>query len=492
MERGEPCILGNSRVPDKGDDTNTIRADLIRFFACGGDQNIQTRGGIIELQGAWVPEKLDLSRADIQYAMAFPLCHFDSNVRMEQAKCPALYFDGAHLEKGFEGEGMQIKGDLRFCQKTPRGGGPLPFTTHDEIQLASAEIGGYLDCHCGFFWPKQPEQLEQYKTAFFANKIRVGGCFNLIESHVCGRVNINGATIGSLEFRSTNFNESEINIVRAEITDSIVLLGLSGGRMFNLDFSKTKRVVRDESSCDKFKFSLKGFVYRDFVAYGKSADSGNIQFLISDWLSYHSAGDNFSPQPFGQAAKVLFDMGYNKDARDILLEKERLLTEKGQLSRWHRRLRRCWDFLAGYGYEWWRTLAAAAVVIGFGWAVFFAANCFEHIVPHQPVVMVKLEKEAAKGNKCAEYRPTKAAVCLLPQYPRFNSLAYSADVFIPFFALHQEQYWYPQPPDEGSYGFRFVWAVWLWFEVIAGWVLTSLFLLTITGLLRPRQSSGVE
>ena len=117
MERGEPCILGNSRVPDKGDDTNTIRADLIRFFACGGDQNIQTRGGIIELQGAWVPEKLDLSRADIQYAMAFPLCHFDSNVRMEQAKCPALYFDGAHLEKGFEGEGMQIKGDLRFCQK---------------------------------------------------------------------------------------------------------------------------------------------------------------------------------------------------------------------------------------------------------------------------------------------------------------------------------------------------------------------------------------
>ena len=49
------------------------------------------------------------------------------------------------------------------------------------------------------------------------------------------------------------------------------------------------------------------------------------------WLSYHSAGDNFSPQPFGQAAKVLFDMGYNKDARDILLEKERLLTEKGQL-----------------------------------------------------------------------------------------------------------------------------------------------------------------
>ena len=67
-------------------------------------------------------------------------------------------------------DSMQIKGDLRFCQKTPRGGGPLPFTTHDEIQLASAEIGGYLDCHCGFFWPKQPEQLEQYKTAFLRTR----------------------------------------------------------------------------------------------------------------------------------------------------------------------------------------------------------------------------------------------------------------------------------------------------------------------------------
>ena len=32
--------------------------------------------------------------------------------------------------------------------------------------------------------------------------------------------------------------------------------------------------------------------------------------------------------------------------------------------------------------------------------------------------------------------------------------------------------------------------VWYWLEIGAGWVLTSLFLLSITGLLRPRQSSG--
>ena len=32
--------------------------------------------------------------------------------------------------------------------------------------------------------------------------------------------------------------------------------------------------------------------------------------------------------------------------------------------------------------------------------------------------------------------------------------------------------------------------LWYWIEIAAGWVLTSLLLLSITGLLRPRQASG--
>ena len=32
--------------------------------------------------------------------------------------------------------------------------------------------------------------------------------------------------------------------------------------------------------------------------------------------------------------------------------------------------------------------------------------------------------------------------------------------------------------------------LWYWFEVAMGWILTSMLLLSITGLLRPRQSSS--
>ena len=95
-------------------------------------------------------------------------------------------------------------------------------------------------------------------------------------------------------------------------------------------------------------------------------------------------------------------------------------------------------------------------------------------------------------------RPTEIVECLFPEYPRFNSLSFSADVFIPVFALHQEPYWYPQPGTSANtfweivcrYIVRGALLAWYWFEIIAGWVLTSLFVLTFTGILRKRQEQA--
>ena len=204
----------------------------------------------------------------------------------------------------------------------------------------------------------------------------------------------------------------------------------------------------------------------------------------------------FSPLPYEQAAKVLFGMGHANDAREILLEKERLQT-KDERTPWHHKIgRRLWDVFAGYGYRLRRTACWMAGFVLVGAFLFNFADGNGRMVPHQPVVLANAEYREATNPPCAEFkcppekRPTELVKRLFPDYPEFNALVYSADVFIPFFALHQEPYWYPKPREMDGWFFRWFMPFWYWLEIGAGWVLTSLFLLSITGLLRPRQSSG--
>ena len=104
-------------------------------------------------------------------------------------------------------------------------------------------------------------------------------------------------------------------------------------------------------------------------------------------------------------------------------------------------------------------------------------------------VQGKYAKE--KVQHCAVERlPTRVVEENFPEYPEFNALAYSLDVFIPFFALHQESHWYPQVQKGDGFLMFYFLRFWFWLEVAAGWLLTSLAVLSITGLLRPRQSSG--
>ena len=139
-----------------------------------------------------------------------------------------------------------------------------------------------------------------------------------------------------------------------------------------------------------------------------------------------------------------------------------------------------------------------------------------------------------------------------PEYPEFNFLAFSLDVFIPLFSLHQESFWAPASGDNGDFwkspfllalsfvvlaivmflawlfkgsalaviGSGILWGpvfvllatvaahflfdagsalwfvdwrwltVWYWIEIMAGWLLSSLLLLSVTGLLRPRIGGG--
>ena len=78
------------------------------------------------------------------------------------------------------------------------------------------------------------------------------------------------------------------------------------------------------------------------------------------------------------------------------------------------------------------------------------------------------------------------------RYEDLYPLLYSLDVFLPFVNLHQEHYWWPdgratgevtmlggRVPVRGS-----LLRSYLWLQIIAGWILSAIFVTGVTGLIR--------
>src|SRR4029077_2660157 len=77
-------------------------------------------------------------------------------------------------------------------------------------------------------------------------------------------------------------------------------------------------------------------------------------------------------------------------------------------------------------------------------------------------------------------------------YEELQPLLYSFDVFLPFVNLHQEHYWWPDATASGKYTVLGrsitvrgrVLRYYLWLQIIAGWLLSAIFIAGVTGLLR--------
>jgi hypothetical protein len=77
-------------------------------------------------------------------------------------------------------------------------------------------------------------------------------------------------------------------------------------------------------------------------------------------------------------------------------------------------------------------------------------------------------------------------------YEKLHPFLYSLDVFLPFVNLHQEHYWWPDATKSGTAkAFSFslscngsLLRYYLWTQIIAGWLLSAIFVAGVTGLVR--------
>jgi hypothetical protein len=179
--------------------------------------------------------------------------------------------------------------------------------------------------------------------------------------------------------------------------------------------------------------------------------------------------DGFHPQPYRQLAKVLRENGDNAGAIEVMVAQE---DARFRNSNW---LGRAWarflKITVGYGHEPLRTVLWSLAVIVLGW------------------LMVALGARAGVMRATWPDSPPPAEAAA---YEKLHPLLYSLDVFLPFVNLHQEHYWWPDANAHGDcvvlnrrlkMSGAFL-RYYLWTQVIAGWLLSAIFVAGVTGLMR--------
>ena len=365
------------------------------------------------------------------------------------------------------------------------------FSAEGEVRMAGAHIKGRLDCSNGIF--NNPG-----KYALIADGIKTGGdvlLSSIGDSYAMflGEVRLPSVRVGGTMSCAFGIFDNPggvaFNAEDAEFKDGLHWTPIEGRGTVNLNFAKTNVLADSAKSWEFFDTALNGFSYKNFNS------PENAGFRLA-WLAKRSPKVDFSPQPYEQAAKVLSEMGRPVDAWDILREKRRLEREHNKAS-WSQRV---WgkviDTLTDFVFRPLRTITWITLIVFAGAGFFGIADHNDRIVPHQPIVLANKEYQDARDKGM---HPFDAARIAVPDYPGFNPIVFSLDVFIPLFNLHQEPYWAPDSGSDdiirslirkGKFEGWWLLTAWYWIEIMAGWLFSSLLLLSVTGLLRPRLSSG--
>ena len=225
-----------------------------------------------------------------------------------------------------------------------------------------------------------------------------------------------------------------------------------------------------------------------------------------DWLARGSTVYGiFTPQPYTHFAKVLYATGHAGEARLILIARERRLADvrwqsglaayraarKGDtssdvrtlwLAMWGARL---WGNLirrvAGYGYAPQYALYWSLAVLIFGTLWFFIAWRAGAMVPNSAIILTSPDWVAAMQAAPWAPGPNWADnAASAKHYETFYALPYAADVFLPIVDLGQESAWSETTMSNFGLASRCM----AWALQIAGWLITSIGLATVPGLLQ--------
>jgi hypothetical protein len=543
VDRAEFAIAGTSSNPDDSSNdpahadewpaSRQIRASLIRWICVDYESRSLIDPEGIRVVGARIVGGLDLSLVNVPFPIVLRNCVFTEIINLSGAEIADLELDGSHT-RGIRASGLDVRNNLRMSKG---------FQTVGAVVLDHAKIGLDLDFGGATLrYSKSPGDPfpERLRATLFAYLISVGGNVWLNHRFVSyGAVDLGGARIGgNLHFDSGRFinpdnvaiaipgasvdgviylagwgkdgdvevtgvaNFSFDRVTNNFIVDHAKFLGAPGdnhgfvgtsmtvarsftwrnvtlqnGARLDLRDASVEALLDDQQSWPApGRLNIDGFTYNGLESEAGSRVDGRARFESDDrnavdsrlrWLALQPPG--FYSQPYNELAKYYSGTGDDAAAATVLVAGEDDRYQRmgllGRLSG---------DFLRatiGYGHRPLLAFNWSILVVLIGWVV---------------VLM---------GKRAGVMRLTWPENTPPPSTDHINGLhplLYSLDVFLPFVDLHQEHYWWP---DEGSKGeCRFAGRtitirgsslrLYLWMQIIAGWLLSAIFVAGITGLIR--------
>ncbi|MEM7626753.1 MAG: hypothetical protein AAF333_14260 [Planctomycetota bacterium] len=475
---------GEQRFHASGE-VRMLGAAIGGILSCGGGQFENASGDALSMDRAQITGSVFLNaKGDHRF-------HANGKVRMLGATIgSALACSGGRFENAGSDalsiDGAQITGGVYL-----NAAGEQRFHANGKVRVLNASIGGNLECGGGRFENAGGDALSadraqiagsvflkaQGEQHFYAN-----GDIRLLNAYIGGNLRCNGGRFeGNFSLQSARIDG--IWIFRNLWQPTSPTGNTSKPWILDLTSAHARVVVDDAEAYGRFhRMFLGGFTYDGFAAGAPTDSRTRLVCFIQRQRPERLA----NPQPYEQLATVLRRAGHRRDAEEVLIAHRRAerreLGQKIWAARFERQGRqgvrwlasRLYDFFLGYGYRWsrpfwWSVGIVLVSSILFGQAYehdgIAAYNRLGHVGEGPYYQQVRGEDGRSRLGDAIDQRQSE-------WYPSYSSLVFALDVYVPLVDLEQTKYWQPIS-NRGGWS-RF--ATWLMrFNIVAGWVFTTLF-----------------
>jgi hypothetical protein len=203
------------------------------------------------------------------------------------------------------------------------------------------------------------------------------------------------------------------------------------------------------------------------------------------WLSRQA---EFDSGPYEQAARVFRQHGYTEEAEQLLIAQRKHARRVGRSrARWPRRAIDAVYATIGYGYRPSRVLwllaallvlVAASLELPASQATLRATNGNGQVYSTSGLLTTSVSLTTSRS--IAHSTPPHPDSCGDGEVRCFSPVLYAIDTVVPLISLDQRTTWYPDPNVSG--GELMLW--WLNLATMLGWLLSSIFVLSLTRLSR--------
>lgn len=454
-----------------------------------------------------------------------------SEVRLYNSKLSgSLDCNNGRFDCGLDGQDATIGGSVLLGEG---------FVAYKTILLRNAIIGGNLECKGGFLYDPN--------IALIANRAKINGNVNIAKVEAKGTIALTGTDTGgdfisqgailegtpALQLRNSKIGGTlfwrTLGLVSGEVDfggTCCTTINMDGrswmrkrpdypGKFQDTTETVDPKEISDQDNCNSNGQAQEGqiqnttkltnFTYKGFSALPEGCKAG---FWI-EWLKQQPDDHltkRFRALPWAQLAEVLESMGYEEEARDIRIEKQRLQTRfmaehepaatcgfdwRHQLHVFWRRA--LWGPLVDYGYRPGKAILYLAVMVIIGTIIYWQAALHGVMTPTHPLIYNEARVGGMIPTKCAEnwvYFPEEASsICqtkMPSEYSEFQSFIYAMDVALPVVNLRMENDWAPRVVDTKGKRHWLGWWVrtYEWFLIAVGWILSLMFVSAVGASIR--------